>query len=181
MIDDIDTDSMEPFDEQKWIGAGLKYDTLKLPYFVLSELEKWTTPPEDFLHSANLPSPNIHVSDIIGKELPRISSEIPITRPETWFSHNTPTIYPSILLTRPIPTHLFLNSLGDLLGQAWLDGAKSLIDPRINNGQDRLPLWVITYWKHVSTLVEKQKKWKSTLGWLETRRGGQIVNTIKKD
>jgi hypothetical protein len=97
--------------------------------------------------------------------------EIPITRPETWFSHETPTIYPSVLLTRPIPTRVFVDSLRDLLGQAWLDGAKSLIDPRINNGQDRLPLWVITYWKHVNTLVEKQKKWKSTLGWLENEKG----------
>jgi hypothetical protein len=70
MIDDIDANLLAPFDEQQWIGAGLKYDTLKLPLFVLSELEKWTTPPEDFLHSANLPSPNIHVSDIIGMELP---------------------------------------------------------------------------------------------------------------
>ena len=50
--------------------------------------------------------------------------------------------------------------------QAWLDGAQSIADLRFNNGQDRLPLWALAYWKAVSKTIQKQNDWKQSIHWL---------------
>lgn len=50
----------------------------------------------------------------------------------------------------PIPNDDFLDKLNDDTGQAWLDGARSIIDQRFNDGRDRLLLCAVTYWREMS-------------------------------
>ena len=45
------------------------------------------------------------------------------------------------LRTQPVPQEKVLDQLLKDFGQAWFDGAKSVVDPRFNDGHDRLPLW----------------------------------------
>ncbi|KAF9481696.1 hypothetical protein BDN70DRAFT_991713 [Pholiota conissans] len=182
MVDDLDPDVPQLFNDQEWIGKGKIYDTLQLPYFVLSEFSSRTAVPAEFLQEAKLPAPNVHVSDIVNSvNLPRVSSEIIVTTPQSWFSCDAPNITLDLLLTRLTPTHIFIGKLQGLLGQAWLNGAKSVIDPRFNNGQDRLPLWTVTYWKQISILCEKQGKWKKAVAWLENEKRKPDCGTEREE
>lgn len=61
--------------------------------------------------------------------------------------------------------------LEKVIGQSWLDGMKSIMDPRFNDGGDQLPLWTITFWKDVVALNEKQKLWKQSVKWLDLEEG----------
>ena len=187
MINNLEPDSPKIFDEHLWIQTGNRFDTRKLPLFVLEEFKNQIAVPPAFLDITKLPTPQTTVSDVVNFDLPRISSEISLTKTNTWISHENPTTNPSILLTRLIPSETLIDKLHEALGQAWLDGAKSIVDPRFNNGQDRFPLWVISYWKHVSTLSAKQKRWKSAIQWLDNemkkpdcslQRKGELKSTL---
>jgi hypothetical protein len=60
-----------------------------------------------------------------------------MTKPQTWFSHDKPsTVDITVLKSRPIPPKDFLDKLEKDIGQAWFDGAKSVIDMRFNNSVD---------------------------------------------
>ncbi len=47
----------------------------------------------------------------------------------------------------------------DIAGQQWLDGAQSIIDPR-RKGRQPFPLCVLSFWRTLSTIVQKQEDWK---------------------
>lgn len=51
------------------------------------------------------------------------------------------------------------------MGQAWFDGAKSIIDPRYNQGTERLPMWVLNYWKKMNAMADAQKDWERAYSW----------------
>ena len=87
-------------------------------------------------------------------------------------------------MSRPIPPKHFLERLENEIGQAWFDGAKSVVDTRFNNSSDRLPLWVITFWKRMAEVVEKQETWRKTFSWLDREerqtQDTQMLQTIKQ-
>jgi hypothetical protein len=93
--------------------------------------------PLDFLQNAKLPEPGLSVNKFIALKLPQILSEIIANKVMRWFSKNSPSILDTQILQRPIPSPAFIIQLEQAVGQAWLDGAKSVIDWRINDGADR--------------------------------------------
>ena len=168
------------FHEREWIDTG-KQEHVDLLDFVKSTREAARVVPDDVLRMVHLPSPNVLVVDFVAWELPRLSSEIISTKAETWFSKDSPSINIHILLSRPVPSEEFVKKLDIAYQQAWLDGAQSIVDYRFNDGSDRLPLWVISFWQKVATMKEMQLTWRKALAWLDleeerqTREEGRVA------
>lgn len=155
-----------PFKASNWINVGKKYPKKNTPYEVLWAKEELLEIPTTARQ--RLPPPTLPVADFIQVKLPQQSAEIIMSKTKFWFSCDEPSTNPVTLTTRPIPPESFLEKLEQDLGQAWFDGARSIIDKRFNNATDRLPFWVIGFWKALAGLVQKQERWKTSLRWLET-------------
>ena len=154
------------FNEQEWIGIG-KRECTDLPNFVKAAREASRVAPDSVLKMVHLPGPDVMVADFVAWELPRVSSEIILTKPDTWFSKNTPSIDIQVLLSQPVPSGEFVKRLDIAYRQAWLDGARSISDHRFNDGTDHLPLWVIPLWQKVVTTKDMQLTWGKALTWLD--------------
>jgi hypothetical protein len=61
------------FDEKEWIGRGKKYDWATLPGYVTSAKNISLEIPEIFAHQAQLPQPNLPITDFISFKLPQLS------------------------------------------------------------------------------------------------------------
>lgn len=64
--------------------------------------------------------------------------------------------------------------------KAWLDGCKSVSDPRYNDGRDRLPFYAITFWRQIRPHIEHQAKWKEASKWV-TERHTELIRTEGKE
>ena len=67
---------------------------------------------------------------------------------------------------RSVPNEDFLQELDSAFGQAWFDGARSIIDQRCNDAKERLPLWILTYWKKSTHAIRAQAAWVRSGDWL---------------
>ncbi len=77
------------------------------------------------------------------------------------------------LWERPIPCDKHLRALEQDFGQMWLDGAQSIIDPRFNDGRERLPLWMVGFWREMANIVRDQDNGNTVFdGWRTRRREG---------
>jgi hypothetical protein len=167
---DISNHESNIFVAKDWIKAGKKY-TQSLPQVVQEAKRAVLATPRTFLERATIPSPEMPVVEFIQHNLPHVSSEIIITEPSKWFSHDTPTTNLDLLLTRSVPATEFVAKLEEAAGQEWFDGATSIIDHRFNDGADRLPLWVLSFWRHVIQVREIQTLWRKGWIWLEKEKG----------
>ena len=174
---EIDSDNDELFHAKDWIGRGDSGERARIQQIVKI--------PENFAKQC-LPQSSLSVTELVSFKLPRVSSEFISTKVISWFSTDEPTIDYSILTTRPIPSREFLSKLNDAAGQAWLNGAKSIVDHRFNDGTDRLPLWTVTFWMEVARCEEICSHWKDGVSWLERqeskakRKGNTLPETIKQ-
>ena len=121
--------------------------------------------PKNFEH-CHLPAQNLSVAQFFSYKLPRVSSEIISCKVSTWFSIDKPNIDYNVLVSRPVPSAEFVKRLAEASGQAWLNGATSVVDQWFNDGMDRLPFWVITFWKEVVRCEEIGLLWKGGISWL---------------
>ena len=87
------------------------------------------------------PSSDLPVTKLLEFTLPKTSNGITGAKTKAWFSSEAPVTDTECLQTRPIPQEKILDQLLKDFGQAWFDGTKSVVDPRFNDGCDRLPLW----------------------------------------
>ncbi|KAG6916064.1 hypothetical protein DXG01_008589 [Tephrocybe rancida] len=158
------TRSTPHFSSTDWIGVGKKYPTKNIPPEVLAAKADILRIPEH--HTSEFPLDNLPATQFIALQLPRQSSDILSVKVKKWFSHDEPSTDVHLLLNRPIPSKMFLTDLADNFGQAWFNGAKSIIDPRYNGGTDRFPLWTLSFWNALGALVEKQEKWKRGDQWI---------------
>ena len=148
--DILDLDNVPLFIEKQWIKAGKQYPKDNTPYEVLWAREDILKIPD--LHLKLLPAPNLPVAQFLQHELPPQSAEIIMTKVQSWFTPDTPITDTKALLNRPIPPIIFLLDLEKGFGQAWFDGARSIVDPRFNNSTECFPLWVLTFWKKLSEI-----------------------------
>jgi len=180
----IEVDDDELFEEKEWIGRGKKYDWSNLPGCVTSAKNTSLEIPEDFLRQAHVPPSNLSVDNFLSFELPRLSSEIISSKTSTWFSSNVPTADNNVLISWPVPSPEFINSLDAAYGQAWLDGAKSIVDQCFNDGTDHLPLWIISFWKEVAQCHKTQVLWKASELWLDREgkksKEGKLLDLIRQ-
>ncbi|KAJ6600108.1 hypothetical protein B0H10DRAFT_2196455 [Mycena sp. CBHHK59/15] len=159
-------DDEKPFISDDWIGKGKSYSG-DLPGEVLQAKITAFMPPEPAV--GLVPAGSLPVMEFAAIALPRQSSELAYGESRLWFSDDAPTTDIGVLKdrTRSIPPQAVLDLLGRKAGQAWLNGAKSVIDPRYNEGADRFPLWVLTYWMEMACTVGHQSNWKRSIAWLE--------------
>ena len=176
----IEVDDDELFEEKEWIGRGKKYDWANLPGCVTSAKNASLEIPEDFLCRAHLPPSNLSVANFLLFKLPRLSSEIISSKTSTWFSSDAPTADDNVLISRPVPSPEFINSLDAVYGQAWLDGTKLVVDQRFNDGTDRLPLWIISFWKEVAQCHKTQVLWKASELWLDREGSKSKEETLQE-
>ena len=149
--DILDLDNVPPFIEKDWIKAGKQYPKGNTPYKVLWAREDRLTIPE--LHLKHLPAQNLPIAQFLKHELPPQSAEIITTKAQSCFHPDIPITDIKALLKRPIPPVTFLHDLEKEFGQAWFDGARSIVDHRFNNSMERFPLWVLTVWKKLSETI----------------------------
>jgi hypothetical protein len=164
MADVIDMDKEEEtrFRPEEWLRCGKTYQDV--PMNVFWARKKLLTIPES---APNIPSFEMSIMDFISLQLPRQSSEFITSKVSQWFSCDPPHHDVTCLTSRTIPPACFVQKLEDAFGQAWFDGATSISDQRFNGGQDRLPLWVLTYWKEMGKVVKAHRSWMACRKWLE--------------
>ena len=112
------------------------------------------------------PARNISVIDLLKTSLPPRSSALITSKPTAWFSNDSPRSDIDCLADQPIPNDAFLNELAAIEGQAWLNGTQSFVDPRFNDGQDRLPLWAPMYWREMNRVASARTIWTKCERWL---------------
>ncbi|KAM6495644.1 hypothetical protein JOM56_008350 [Amanita muscaria] len=162
----LDLDALPTLEVADWIGVGKKYNPSTIPLYVLFEKQNQLTVPAS--HSNYFSSPTLPVQRFIELSLPIQSTEIITLSSKIWFSMDSPCDDIRYLANRPIPSSDFLKALADQFGQAWFDGAQSIIDWRYNDGRERFPLWALGYWQKMAEEVEKQTLWKRSCRWLQT-------------
>ncbi|KAJ7433925.1 hypothetical protein B0H11DRAFT_1758325 [Mycena galericulata] len=120
--------------------------------------------PNDITHQ---PHADLPIAEFVALELPEQSRAFVLTKPRAWYSPDLPTTDIACLMSRPIPPMDFLANLEKEAGQAWFDGCQSILDPRYNDGCDRFPLWVVTFWKDMGSLWRAQWTWQTSVGWVD--------------
>lgn len=95
-----------------------------------------------------------------------------MTPTKAWFNHLPPThLMPDVILNviirRTIPPKVVLLEIERTLGQEWFDGSKSLVDPRYNQGKERFPFWILTLWRRITSMAEKQRDWGEAVEFLK--------------
>lgn len=165
------------FNPNEWIGKGKIFDIKIIPQSVLDAHSATLVIPPTYLE--HIPSPDLSVTDFLKTSLPTRSPTIVIVKVKHWFSHDLPDSDVSYLKTRSIPSANFLTELNKAFGQAWLDGAQSLVDPRYNDGKDRLPLWTMTWWRELTAAVCAQSAWRKSEEWLsKVSKTGEAAVTM---
>ena len=65
-------------------------------------------------------------------------------------------------------TVIILKAFDTAAGQVWMEGHRSVVDPRFNNGEHRFPLWVLSLWNKARKLVQCQDQWRRSVRWLDS-------------
>jgi hypothetical protein len=163
MDDIISIDDPPPFNVEDWIGKNKDYSAV--PYFIRDACTKAFAIP--VVQAKKLfPAPDISVTDLLKKELPPRSSAFISSKPEAWFSKDMPHTNFDHYVTQTIPNDAFVDKLHKIAGQAWLNGANSVIDQRFNDGQDHTPLWIIEYWRQMGKVVKGRAAWRECQNWI---------------
>ena len=122
--------------------------------------------PRDF-QAAYIPKDNLTVNNFIRTKLPTQSAELWPIKATDCYSPNFPTVGWDTLAYHSIPSPQMLRALEDSLGQAWFDGARSIIDWRYNDGQEYIPFWAVSYWRRIGVIITKQTIWLRAVRWVE--------------
>ncbi|RXW14026.1 hypothetical protein EST38_g11828 [Candolleomyces aberdarensis] len=171
---DLDGDPDSRFDPAKWIGVGKQYPDEQcenIPFELRAAREEaFAIPPMFKTWTPHLSMP---ISTLIQEDLPTISAELNMMKISQCFKRDIPTATTwkqlEVLDTRSIPSKATVNELEKASSQAWLDGNRSVSDPRYNNGEDRMPLWLVSFWKSLMNVVEEQDEWKAAAEWVNGR------------
>ncbi|KAJ7834458.1 hypothetical protein B0H14DRAFT_3462047 [Mycena olivaceomarginata] len=170
--DDIEA----PFIPSDWIGKKKDF-TSDLPVAVIAAKNAAYKLPA---HAMEMMLPGkLPVIQFAELALPRTSSEFFYGESQLWFRDDEPTTDISSLKHRSIPPTAVLDLLSRKSGQGWLNGKKSIADPRFNDGADRFPLWTLTFWIEMSAVIQKQAGWKRSIQWLDNERRKSQDNDTK--
>ncbi|TFK77245.1 hypothetical protein BDN72DRAFT_953706 [Pluteus cervinus] len=174
--DIVDLTITQAFYETEWIGLGKLYPS-DPPQFILDARARLLEIPDTF--QSHIPADDVPVSHFLAWHLPRQVNAALNAPVKEWFSIDAPHTQPACLLTRDIPSATCLNQLDQRLGQAWFEGAKSISDPRYNNGRDRIPLWAITFWKTVARILSLREMWLASASWIVTEKKKVSIRDIE--
>ena len=145
------------FDPALWIGQGKRYIVEELPDYVIDTKCELLDLPQDAKNC--LPPNEMPISAFLNHRLLTKLSELITVCVEHCFSKDSPSTNIATLADRPIPSDETIQLLDKAMGQAWLDGNRSIIDWR---GDERIDFWAITFWREASMVIAKQKEWHYT-------------------
>ena len=162
---EIDLTQTPEFDKEQYIGQGKEYiSSGAIPIGVLAAQQQMVSLPE--FAAALLPLASTPVAQFIDIDLPQVTSGFIMYKAKGWFSKDKPNVDVTPLRHRPVPNEDFLQELDSTFGEAWLDGARSIIDQRCDDVKERLPLWTLTYWKKMVYAIRAQGAWTRSINWL---------------
>lgn len=160
-------DPTPQLDHSIWIGKGR--DWPKDPKDVPRGLGLYRShllEIPDYYKKQAFPRNDITVEEFITKDLLKVSHSLVAVKPNLWFNHLPPNQDVEALLSRPIPSQVFVEKIKEAFGQAILDGKESVQDPSFPNS--RLPLWSVQFWVKAHEINDSQHRWKTSLAWLMT-------------
>ncbi|KAH7912046.1 hypothetical protein BJ138DRAFT_1112718 [Hygrophoropsis aurantiaca] len=162
---EIKDDTYKQFVSKEWIGCGKKYPECDTPPHILTARAAVLAIPDTYA-GTYLPHPHLSVLDFLRVPFPAQPSVLVSEQADaSCFSALRANEELTCLRTRKIPPSEWIQKLEKAFGQAWFDGAQSIVDRQFGQ-QSRLPLWVITYWKETSIIIQKRGKWKDGTSWL---------------
>lgn len=164
--EDLEQDEQREFDAKVWIGQGKAWKdppmhviNARIRDFALCDEWKFTIPSDEAL-----------VGDFVNLDFPSASDAFNFTQTSAWLSKDRPEKPTKSLLkrlmSRSVPPADLLNKLEEASKQGWLDGMRSIVDPRFNNGRDRLPLQTLTLWRKMVRLLDVRREWATALLWV---------------
>jgi hypothetical protein len=156
----MDIDSIQDqWCHETWINAGKTYPASDVPLSVQKARADVISIPAKYAHL--IPSKRLSITDFLKGNFPSQASALISQTGSSSFSQDMPNEDLTHLATRPIPSKVWINALEKAIGQAWFDGKQSIMDVRYKNS--RLPLYVLSYWREMSDVLEKRAIWMS--GW----------------
>lgn len=160
---------MAKWDPRKWIGIGKSYPKTDIPPEVSAAREQALAVPEEY--RSHYPNRAMTIPELLNAELP-VQIPVLVTAP-AWecFRIEEPNEDLTVLKTRPIPPQQWLHDAVAAFGQAWFDGARSIVDWRFK--QSRLPFWVLTYWQALQEPIRDQAQWNVAQEWLDLHSRGK--------
>ncbi|KAF9065526.1 hypothetical protein BDP27DRAFT_1424723 [Rhodocollybia butyracea] len=150
------------FHRNEWIKSGKTFHNA--PAYIVDTYEcKLSIPFQVILL---LPPPTMPIVQFCSLPLPVQSQSLNTFASHAWCSDSPSTMSVEdcfhIVTHCSIPSQEVLEMLKDDTGQQWLDGAKSIVDPRYNKGRDLLPFMVLQLWKELARMYKAQKEWKES-------------------
>ena len=161
---EIDLTCTQDFSLSKNICQGKEYPSDPLPIEAQLAWQQTLSLPKTA--AALLPSTDIPISEFLKMDLPKVSSGFIMYKARKWFSVEEPNINIEDLKVRPVPNEAFLQALDSAFGQSWFDGARSIIDQQKGDDKERLPLWILTFWKKMQHAIRAHAAWARSGGWL---------------
>jgi hypothetical protein len=154
-------------DVTPWIGWGKKWPVDPPGELIGALMDKLTVPQGAF--SPRFPiSPNIDVIKFVEMDLPTSTADFITVDEKLWFSCDEPITNVRVALDRPIPSRTVVETLlqQQHVGQFWLDGNQSFVDLRFNNGKDRFPIWILTFFQLIHDTRGLQDRWRNSITFL---------------
>ncbi|KAI0363681.1 hypothetical protein BV20DRAFT_957785 [Pilatotrama ljubarskyi] len=151
--------------DSDWIQNNKTYPQNNTPALVLAARRRVLAVPPDLLPTI-FPDPSVPVSALLKVALPAQASLLSYERAEAAFTEELPTedISTPSFRSRSIPPATYLAKLKDAFGQAWFDGARSIVDFRFK--YSRLPLYALSYWEEMARIISKQTAWQRAQEWV---------------
>ncbi|TFY61180.1 hypothetical protein EVJ58_g4673 [Rhodofomes roseus] len=174
-IDIPDDDTTAQWVESEWLRQGRTYPGADTPACILNARRNILSVPTHLLYL--LPDLHYSVMELLQKPLPKQPSTLIGQDAAASFSILPPTEDLPAIATRPLPPSKHLGNLHSAFGQAWFDGARSVVDWRYKDS--RLPLYTLTYWMEMEIAADKQAQWRRSEEWLG--RWGERVNIKATD
>ncbi|KAF8134052.1 hypothetical protein K438DRAFT_1787406 [Mycena galopus ATCC 62051] len=161
---------MDANQKSDWIGKGKLWASAppvvkKIASAVFSILQA--------MELALLPSAYFLIAEF---RLPLENTSVSAVQPAQHFNNDAPNITNKDLLLRlpllPVPDTKTVHKLAASRGQAWSDGAQSIIYSHLGGSVNCFPVWVRTYWEEVVRIKR--------VAWGPWRISQQWINKYKK-
>ncbi|KAF9459537.1 hypothetical protein BDZ94DRAFT_1381618 [Collybia nuda] len=161
-------DPVPQLNQDIWIGHGREWpEDPKLVPRALNLYRSHLLEVPEYYNNKAFPKANIIVEKFIETNLLTVSYSLVAVKPNLWFNVLPPNQDEKVLLSRPVPSRIFVQKAKEVFGQAILDGNLSIQDPSYSNS--RLPLWTVQFWTKAHEVKDAQLKWKKALDWFDTK------------
>ncbi|KLO19401.1 hypothetical protein SCHPADRAFT_992903 [Schizopora paradoxa] len=145
-----------------WVGKNATYSD-NVPRHVRDAISRLFMVSKDDIH--HIPSAETPITKLLSLSIPKIEASLVFPESNRWFSPRPPNDTIVNLLSRPIPPYNFLRQLKEHSGQSFLDGAKSIKDPRFK--ESYLPLSSLGVWRALVDVANGRERWAPAVKWLD--------------